>query len=300
MPRFTRPLAQRNLRIRRPALTGAGDGAQRPFDKKASIASRAASEPNSRADSAARSSPRASSPASSVGVQQLLPLGQPLRVTLEQVADDAVELGVQLGLRHGDGHQARVRGCRPVELLPRQQRPRGRPRRHPGQHGQRDDRRRQPETHLGERERRGVGATPRCRSAATMPMPPARTAPWTRATNGLGEATIRRCSSTMVRAPSSMPSPVASDRSAPEQNTLPAARTTTTRDVVVGLGPVDPVEHPGHEGLAQGVALGLVVEGDRRDAGRDVVPHGSCSSVLLGLARVSRTWAGPGCAWRRS
>ena len=64
--------------------------------------------------------------------------------------------------------------------------------------------------------------------AATMPMPPARTAPCSRVTTGLLSATIWRCMATIARAPSSMPSPEASDRSAPEQNTLPSARITTT------------------------------------------------------------------------
>ena len=65
--------------------------------------------------------------------------------------------------------------------------------------------------------------------AATMPMPPARTAPCTRTTTGLAIVTISRWSSTIRRAPSSIPSAVASERSAPEQNTVPVARTSTTR-----------------------------------------------------------------------
>ena len=65
--------------------------------------------------------------------------------------------------------------------------------------------------------------------AATMPIPPARTAPCSRVTTGLSIDTISRCSSTIRRAPSSMPPALASDRSAPEQKTLPSARISTTR-----------------------------------------------------------------------
>ena len=57
--------------------------------------------------------------------------------------------------------------------------------------------------------------------AATMPMPPARTAPSSSVTTGLGMVTIWRCSATIPFAPSSMPCEPASDRSAPEQNTVP-------------------------------------------------------------------------------
>jgi hypothetical protein len=64
--------------------------------------------------------------------------------------------------------------------------------------------------------------------AATIPMPPARTAPETRTTTGLPMVAISRCSTTMRFAPSSIPTVVASERSAPEQNTLPSWRTRTT------------------------------------------------------------------------
>ncbi len=65
--------------------------------------------------------------------------------------------------------------------------------------------------------------------AATIPIPPARTAPCRRVTTGLSMAAISRCRSTIRRAPTSMPSLDASARSAPEQNTLPSARIRTTR-----------------------------------------------------------------------
>ena len=65
-------------------------------------------------------------------------------------------------------------------------------------------------------------------AAATMPMPPARTLPCTRATTGLGSVAIRRCSSTIWDAVCSMPSALASARSAPEQNVRPSARISTT------------------------------------------------------------------------
>ena len=63
---------------------------------------------------------------------------------------------------------------------------------------------------------------------ATIPMPPARTAPATRVTTGLSSVAIWRCSATMRLAPSSMPVVVASVRSAPEQNTVPSWRISTT------------------------------------------------------------------------
>ncbi len=66
-------------------------------------------------------------------------------------------------------------------------------------------------------------------AAATMPMPPARTAPATRATTGFGQATIARCTSTIRCAPTAIPTVVASARSAPAQNTSIAERITTTR-----------------------------------------------------------------------
>ena len=69
-----------------------------------------------------------------------------------------------------------------------------------------------------------------------MPIPPARTAPCTRVTTGLANVTIRRWSSTSTPAAFSIPpppsppgpSPLASDRSAPEQNVRPSARISTT------------------------------------------------------------------------
>ncbi len=65
--------------------------------------------------------------------------------------------------------------------------------------------------------------------AATIPIPPARTGPCTRVTTGLDMVAMRRWSATIRRAPTSMPSLAASARSAPEQNTGPAAVIATTR-----------------------------------------------------------------------
>ena len=65
--------------------------------------------------------------------------------------------------------------------------------------------------------------------AATIPSPPARTGPASRVTTGRGCVTIRRCSATSALVPSAIPSPAASERSAPEQNTRSAERITTTR-----------------------------------------------------------------------
>ncbi len=64
--------------------------------------------------------------------------------------------------------------------------------------------------------------------AATMPSPPARTGPASRVTTGSGWARIRRCRSTIARAPSAIEPVAASLRSAPEQNTRSADRSTTT------------------------------------------------------------------------
>ena len=99
-----------------------------------------------------------------------------------------------------------------------------------------------------------------------MPMPPARTGPSRRTTTGFGEATIRRWSSTIRRAPSAIPSPVASDRSAPEQNTRSAERISTTFTSSSRLRAVETGEQPADELPAQRVAVRRAVEGQRRDA----------------------------------
>ena len=91
--------------------------------------------------------------------------------------------------------------------------------------------------------------------AATMPMPPARTAPDTRVTTGLSRVTMSRWRSTIRRAPSAIPTVVASDRSAPEQKTLPSCRTSTTFTVRVGPGAPEPLEQLGDELPRQGVAV---------------------------------------------
>ena len=101
--------------------------------------------------------------------------------------------------------------------------------------------------------------------AATIPMPPARTAPEIRVTTGLSRVAISRCSATIRFAPSSIPTVVASERSAPEQKTFPSCRTSTTCDRVVGLGPLEPLEQLGDQLLRQRVAVVRGVEGDRGD-----------------------------------
>ncbi len=102
-------------------------------------------------------------------------------------------------------------------------------------------------------------------AAATMPMPPARTWPCARTTTGLGSVTMRRCSSTSTPAACSMPSLLASERSAPLQNVRPSARISTTLDVVVGLGAVQAVVQLGDQLARQRVAVVLAVEHQRRD-----------------------------------
>ena len=61
-----------------------------------------------------------------------------------------------------------------------------------------------------------------------MPIPPARTGPATSVTTGLGSVSSCRWRSTIAFAPWSIPPVVASLRSAPEQNTRPDERISTT------------------------------------------------------------------------
>ena len=99
-----------------------------------------------------------------------------------------------------------------------------------------------------------------------------------------------------------MPPVVASDRSAPEQNTRPDDRTSTTLTVVVRLGRRhEPLEQLGHQLPRQRVAVVRRVQGDRRDRVGDVevdelrhggrsVRHGSCRIMACrsGIGRRPR------------
>ena len=90
-------------------------------------------------------------------------------------------------------------------------------------------------------------------------------------TTGLSIVTIRRWSATIRRAPSAIPTVVASDRSAPEQKTLPSCRTSTTFTVGVGRRALEPLEQLGDELPRQGVAVVGRVQGDRGHRVRDGV-----------------------------
>ena len=71
--------------------------------------------------------------------------------------------------------------------------------------------------------------------------------------------------------PPPCPSAVASERSAPEQNTLPAARDEHHPHLGVGLGRLERGEQLGDQLPAQRVAVVLAVEGDRGARALDVV-----------------------------
>ena len=94
--------------------------------------------------------------------------------------------------------------------------------------GEADDGGGEPELDLGERERGVLGDD---RDVAGGHQPDAAGAHRAQdlVTTGLLIVTTNRCSSTIRRAPSSIPTVVASERSAPEQNTRSADRTRTTR-----------------------------------------------------------------------
>ena len=103
-----------------------------------------------------------------------------------------------------------------------------------------------------------------------MPMPPARTGPATSVTTGLSSVSSCRWRSTIAVAPSSMPPVVASLRSAPEQNTRPDERISTTLTRVVLAGRRHVRHQLGHQLPRQRVAVVRRVERDRRDRAVDL------------------------------
>ena len=109
--------------------------------------------------------------------------------------------------------------------------------------------------------------------AATMPMPPARTAPAMRVTTGLSRVAISRCSATIRRAPSSMPTVVASDRSAPEQKTFPSWRTSTTFTVSSAFARSSRSNSSVTSCWDRALRLCGRVQGDGRDGVGDGVVH---------------------------
>ena len=90
-----------------------------------------------------------------------------------------------------------------------------------------------------------------------------------------------------------MPWLVASVRSAPEQNTRPDDRISTTFTVVVGLGRLESLEQLGHQLPRQRVAVVRRVEGDRRDRAGDLEVDELCCAVggAVGHVRHHRRMA---------
>ena len=134
--------------------------------------------------SAARSSPWASIRATRSRLRIAFDSRSPWAAPVARLAQTAATSVLELGRPARPSSPGRTPPRRCLEHLAAQRRQRRGARVHPVVDGQADDRGGQAELHLGERERRVLGDDATS-LAATIPMPPARTAPSTSVTTGL-------------------------------------------------------------------------------------------------------------------
>ena len=128
--------------------------------------------------------------------------------------------------------------------------------------------------------------------AATIPMPPARTAPDTRITTGLSMVTISRCRSTIRRAPTSMPSVrrLGEVGAGAEDPALGAHQHDLDRRV--GRRPLEPLEQLGDQLPRQRVAVVRRVQGEGGDRviDREVHELGHAAHPAACPSRARAIW----------